>query len=49
MDQEFRMELFKLKIKKGAGQLDKPHQLRATKKDIARVRTKITQLQQNKN
>jgi large subunit ribosomal protein L29 len=36
---ELRSELLQLRLKKSSGQLEKPHTLRALRKDIARVLT----------
>ena len=40
---ELRAELLQLNMKKSSGQLEKPHVLRATRKDIARLLTVQTQ------
>ncbi|RMG48150.1 MAG: 50S ribosomal protein L29 [Acidobacteria bacterium] len=34
---ELRRALFNLRLKKAVGQLEKPHQLKETKRDLARV------------
>ena len=36
---ELRAELLQLRLRKGSGQLEKPHLLRALRKDIARLLT----------
>lgn len=36
---ELRTELLQLRLRKGSGQLEKPHLLRALRKDIARLLT----------
>lgn len=38
---DLKEELFKLKMKHGTGQLEKPHRLKEVKRDIARVITVI--------
>jgi large subunit ribosomal protein L29 len=40
---ELKDELFHLRIQKASGQLEKPSQLRALRKEIARVETILTQ------
>lgn len=37
--QESREELFRLRIKKSTGQLDKTHRLKLLRRDIARINT----------
>jgi large subunit ribosomal protein L29 len=41
---ELRDQLFKLKFQKTLGQLDSPMKIKALKKDIARIRTLLTEL-----
>jgi large subunit ribosomal protein L29 len=41
---ELRDQLFKLKFQKTLGQLDSPMKIKALKKDIARIRTRLTEL-----
>lgn len=36
-------EQFNLRMQRGSGQLSKPHQLRAARRNIARVKTVLTQ------
>ena len=38
-EDELREELFKLKLQKGVGQLEKTHRLGEIRKDIARTKT----------
>lgn len=40
---ELRKQQFELRMKKGAGTLGGPHQLRMVRRDIARVKTAINQ------
>lgn len=45
LDQELMgllREQFNLRMQKGSGQLTKPHQLRAARRNIARVKTVLT-------
>jgi large subunit ribosomal protein L29 len=44
MDGELRGELFMLKLKNKTGQLDKSHKLKALRKDIARIQTRLGEL-----
>lgn len=41
--QELRRSLFNLRLQKATGQLEKPHKLRETRRDIARVETILKQ------
>ena len=41
---DFRQELFNLRLRQTAGQLEKPSRLRELKKGIARVETLVNQL-----
>ena len=43
---DLRQELFNLRLQKATARLEKPARLRTLRKDIARVETRITQLQQ---
>lgn len=36
-------EQFNLRMQRGAGQLSKPHQLRVARRNVARVKTELTQ------
>jgi len=36
-------EQFNLRMQKGSGQLDKPHQMREVRKDIARIKTVLNE------
>ena len=36
-------EQFNLRMQRGSGQLTKPHQLRSARRNIARVKTELTQ------
>ncbi len=42
---ELRLELFNLKLQRATSQLEKPIRLRELRRDIARVETRLTQLQ----
>lgn len=42
--EELRREQFNLRMQKGTGQLSRPSQLRAVRRDIARVKTLMTEL-----
>lgn len=46
---ELKDELFHLRIQKASGQLEKPSQLRAIRKEIAQVETIITERKQAKS
>ncbi len=41
---DFRQEVFNLRMRQSAGQLDRPSRLRELKTDIARVETLLNQL-----
>lgn len=41
---DLRQELFNLRMRQAAGQLDQPSRLRLIRKDIARVETLLTEL-----
>ncbi len=43
-ERDLRQELFNLQLQKTNKQLEKPHRIRALRKDIARIQTRITQL-----
>jgi len=42
--EELRREQFNLRMQKGTGQLSRPSQLRAVRRDIARIKTLMTEL-----
>lgn len=42
--QELRQELFNLRLQKATSQLEKPSRLRELRRDIARVETRLSQL-----
>lgn len=44
LDKELRNELFQLKLKQKTAQLEKTHQLKTIRKDIARVQHKMSEL-----
>ncbi len=46
--EELRREQFNLRMQKGTGQLSRPSQLRAVRRDIARVKTLMTELKAGK-
>ena len=46
---DFRQELFNLRLRQTAGQLEKPSRLRELKTDIARVETLVNQLKRTKS
>ena len=41
---ELRKEQFNLRMQRGTGQLTRPSQMRAVRRDIARVKTVMTQM-----
>lgn len=43
--QELRQELFNLKLQKATAQLEKTHQLRELRRQVARLETRISALQ----
>ena len=45
LDTELQRELFELRMQHYTGQLDKPAKIRVTRKNIARVKTVIGELQ----
>jgi large subunit ribosomal protein L29 len=45
---DLRQELFNLRLQKATAQLEKPARIRIIRKDIARIETRITQLQKQK-
>ena len=44
MGRDLRHEVFNLRLQQASSQLEKPARLRALRKDIARVETRISQL-----
>jgi len=44
---ELRQELFHLRIQQATARLEKPHRMRALRKEIARCETRATQLRRN--
>jgi len=42
-------ELYKLNLQRYGARVDKPHQFRVVRKDIARIQTILTQRKENKN
>ena len=44
MGRDLRQEMFHLRLQQASAQLEKPARLRALRKDIARVETRISQL-----
>lgn len=46
---ELRKEQFNLRFQKSSGQLDNTAQMRTLRRDIARVKTVLTQIEQNDN
>ena len=44
MENQLREELFHLRLKNRTGQLEKRHQIRAVRRDIARVKTRMASL-----
>jgi large subunit ribosomal protein L29 len=44
MDQDLRLELFQLKLKKKTAQLEKTHQLNLVRRDIARVQMRMAEV-----
>ena len=45
-NRELRQELFNLRLQQASAQLEKPARLRTLRRDVARIETRITQLQQ---
>lgn len=45
---DLRQELFNLRLQKATAQLEKPARIRIIRKDIARIETRITQIQKQK-
>ena len=45
---DLRQELFNLRLQKATAQLEKPARIRIIRKDIARIETRVTQLQKQK-
>jgi large subunit ribosomal protein L29 len=43
---ELRQELFNLRLQQASSQLEKPAKLRILRKDIARIETRLSQVQQ---
>jgi len=41
--QELRLEIFHFRLQQQAGQLEKPHLLRALRREVARLQTVLTQ------
>ena len=41
--QEIKTELFELRMKQATGSLDKPHMINAKRKDVARLKTVLTE------
>ena len=46
--QDLRKEQFSLRMQYGTGTLEGPHQLRHVRRDIARVKTVLNQMQEGK-
>jgi large subunit ribosomal protein L29 len=44
MGRDLRQEMFNLRLQQASSQLEKPARLRALRKDIARVETRMSQL-----
>ena len=42
---EIKTELFELRMKQATGSLDKPHMINALRKDVARLKTVLTEKQ----
>ena len=45
LSRDLRQEMFNLRLQQASAQLEKPGRLRLLRKDIARVETRISQLQ----
>ena len=41
---EIKNELFELRMKQATGTLDKPHKINALRKDVARLKTVLTEI-----
>ena len=46
---DLKQELFNLRFQHGAGQLENPLKMKATKRDIARVLTIMREMEKNQN
>jgi len=46
---DLNREQFNLRMQQGTGQLNKPSQLKSVRRDIARIKTIMTELQLSKN
>lgn len=44
---ELRQEIFNLRLQQASSQLEKPARLRTLRRDIARIETRVTQLQKS--
>ncbi len=48
-ERELRRELFNLRLQQASAQLEKPARMRTLRRDIARVKTRVTQMQKERN
>ena len=46
---ELKKELFDLRMKKATGTLDKPHRIHELRKDVARMKTILTEMDGSEN
>lgn len=46
---EIKTELFDLRMKQSTGALDKPHKINALRKDVARIKTVLNELDGSEN
>lgn len=44
---EIKTELFELRMKQATGSLEKPHKINALRKDVARLKTVLTEMKNN--
>lgn len=48
-ERELRRELFNLRLQQASAQLEKPARMRTLRRDIARVKTRVSQMQKEQN
>ena len=44
---EIKTELFELRMKQATGSLEKPHKINSLRKDVARLKTVLTEIKNN--
>mgnify|MGYP001221011962 FL=1 len=45
---DLRVELFNMRIQKATAQLEKPHRVKETRRDVARIEMRLTELRRKK-